>query len=475
MDKTIKESGQVFTPANIVNHILNLCGYIPTNHILKRHVIDNSCGNGAILCEIVKRYCECFFNDSNDTQALKTELETYVHGIDNDINAVEECINNLNTTVLAYGLGGVEWNVFQGDSLVIDKFDNQMDYVIGNPPYVRIHNLTDSYETVKSYEFTQNGMADLYITFFEVGINMLNENGKLCYITPSSWTTSKAALKMREWLQTNDVLSAIVDMEHFNVFENFSVYTMITLLDKNHKTKQFDYYTYDSETDTINKKYELDIDRVSINNEFYFSSNETLGLLENVNFISENRQVFVKNGLATLLDKVFISDDLPFNEYTTKVLKASTGVWHKCFFPYDEHGNPINPTIIRENDNVMNYLEKHKDALTKRKSDKNILDWFYYGRSQGIKDVCRKRLGINTIIKDIDSLKLNIVPEGCCVYSGLYLYSDTVDIDTMIRILKTNEFIDYVKSLKKYKSGGFYTFSSKDLEKYVNYMITKWC
>lgn len=34
---------------------------------------------------------------------------------------------------------------------------------------------------------------------------------------------------------------------------------------------------------------------------------------------------------------------------------------------------------------------------------------------------------------------------------------------------KTEEFLNYVKALKKYKSGGYYTFSSKDLENYLNW------
>ncbi len=32
-------------------------------------------------------------------------------------------------------------------------------------------------------------------------------------------------------------------------------------------------------------------------------------------------------------------------------------------------------------------------------------------------------------------------------------------------------FLDYVKLLKKYKSGGYYTFNSKDLELYLNFKL----
>jgi transposase len=64
------------------------------------------------------------------------------------------------------------------------RYDNQMDFVIGNPPYVRVHNLDDSYDSVKSFSFANGGMTDLYLVFFEKGFQMLKPGGKLCYITP---------------------------------------------------------------------------------------------------------------------------------------------------------------------------------------------------------------------------------------------------------------------------------------------------
>ena len=39
-------------------------------------------------------------------------------------------------------------------------------------------------------------------------------------------------------------------------------------------------------------------------------------------------------------------------------------------------------------------------------------------------------------------------------------------------ILISEDFAKYVALLKKYKSGGYYTFSSKDVQQYINYYIT---
>lgn len=58
-----KAAGRVYTPGYIVSNILNLCEYGGVR-ILWKHIIDNSCGDGAFLVEAVRRYCEAavFFN-----------------------------------------------------------------------------------------------------------------------------------------------------------------------------------------------------------------------------------------------------------------------------------------------------------------------------------------------------------------------------------------------------------------------------
>ena len=52
-----KRLGQIFTPQYLVEDILDFAGYSNSDNILGKHVIDNSCGDGAFLSEIVHRYC----------------------------------------------------------------------------------------------------------------------------------------------------------------------------------------------------------------------------------------------------------------------------------------------------------------------------------------------------------------------------------------------------------------------------------
>ena len=69
--------------------------------------------------------------------------------------------------------------------------------------------------------------------------------------------------------------------------------------------------------------------------------------------------------------------------------------------------------------------------------------------------------------------KLEKVSKGAGVYSGLYILSQT-DETTLRKILITDEFVRFVRTLQHYKSGGYYTFSSKELEQYINYQLSQY-
>lgn len=44
-------------------------------------------------------------------------------------------------------------DILNQDALSVSCFDGKMDFVVGNPPYVRVHNLADRYHNVKHLRF----------------------------------------------------------------------------------------------------------------------------------------------------------------------------------------------------------------------------------------------------------------------------------------------------------------------------------
>lgn len=461
----IKNLGQIFTPENIVNDILDSVGYFGKD-ILKKHIIDNSCGDGAFLKEIVKRYIKESKKANLTDNEIKIHLEKYIHGIEIEQDAYLSCINNLDEIANKEFPNKVCWDVINEDALKVDKYDNKMDYVVGNPPYVRIHNLKELYNDVKNLNFSKNGMTDLYIVFYEIGFNMLNYSGKLSYITPSSFYTSVAGAELRKYILKNKNLYKIIELGHYQPF-NVTTYTTIVCFDKSKNYDKINYCKY-SENGEVDFVSEISYNNLIIGDKIYLNKDGNTDLSKILNYTAESKRVVVKNAFATLNDKFFISDKFDFDESVIDVIKASTGKWRRCIFPYDEKGKLVSFESLKS-DKLKEYLIKNKELLSERSLDKNS-KWYAFGRSQAINDVYKDKIAINTIVKDVNSIKLNFVKSGKGVYSGLYIITE-VAFEIIEKLIKSEEFINYISLIGKFKNGGCYTFSSKELENYLNYKL----
>ena len=461
----IKEQGQIFTPRHIVEDILEKADY-KGKKILKKHVIDNSCGDGAFLIAFVEKYIDEYKRQQKTLEGISKDLETYIHGIEKDEKIYKDCIENLNKLLKEKNINKVNWDILNEDTLKVNKYDGKMDYVIGNPPYVRVHNLKEQYKNVKKYSFCDGGMVDLYIVFFEIGLRMLKKTGILCYITPNSFYNSVAGEKLRYYLENNKCLKSLVDLGHYQPFEA-DTYTAITTISNDKEFRKCEYYKYNLKTEKPEFISKMRYEDIFLDGKIILSTynKRYKKYIDDNKFVKQ--RVEVKNGFATLNDNIFINEKFDENINTIDVIKASTGQWKKCIYPYDENGNLLEFNQLTAK--TQEYLIKNKEPLTKNKG-KLDSEWYGFGRSQAIKDVYKTKISINTTIKDINSIKLNIVEPGEGIYSGLYILTD-LPYEIIEQKICCQNFIEYLEALNKCKSGGYYTISSKELATYLNYEI----
>ena len=482
MEKNRNKEGVVYTPAHVVKRMLENAGYMGAG-ILNRHVIDNSCGDGAFLVEIARRYINAWTIEHNLTnnslESLHQGLETYIHGIEIDPEAAKKCVENLDKVVAESHAGWrkTNWDIRVCDALECHDFDGKMDFVIGNPPYIRVHNIkgTKTYDTLKQYEFTQCGSTDIYLAFYELGFRMLKDGmSVLSYIAPSGWLKGPAGKKMREYVGEHHNLSQFVDLGEAKIFEGMSPYVAITLFN-NYDNDDIEYYEvkdFDSWGYTADSfiRYE----DAFINGDLYLGTGKEMDIVECVEKYDGEKFIKVKNGYATLLDDFFIYDESRFPDMEIPVTKASTGERKFCFYPYDTLGFIYTIFIVRRrNREAFDYMWENKSRLESRSYDS---EWYGFGRKQGITDTYRSKIAVNNVIKDIKDIKISFVPAGEGVYSGQYIIFNDESrwIQTytdIVRALCSDEFIKYVKALKKHKSGGYYTFTTKHLEKYLNWKL----
>jgi adenine-specific DNA-methyltransferase len=161
--------------------------------------------------------------------------------------------------VLAQSLGSsakaqhiADWDPFDSQS-TSDFFDPHwmfgralgegFNIVTGNPPYQSAieHKKTKGKEyrdQVKDLFDSATGTWDLYVPFFEAGIDFLHPSGILSYISPNKYLSGSYGKGLRQYILNNCRILSLTDVSHLPVFESASVYPVISVLQKDsHKDK----------------------------------------------------------------------------------------------------------------------------------------------------------------------------------------------------------------------------------------------
>ena len=114
------------------------------------------------------------------------------------------------------------------------------DIVIGNPPYIRQERIR-AYKPafMRFYGNTYTGTADIYVYFYECGINLLKDKGHLCFITSNKWMRAKYGEKLRRFMKPR--LMQIIDFGGHQIFDNATVDTNILLCGKARTDDTFNY------------------------------------------------------------------------------------------------------------------------------------------------------------------------------------------------------------------------------------------
>ena len=97
---------KIYTPKETVRELLSYNGY-KGKRILKKYVIDNSCGQGAILGDVVNTYIKVAKKNKIALSEIKTHLEEYIHGYDIDEDSIIKCKDKLNSICELYNINSL--------------------------------------------------------------------------------------------------------------------------------------------------------------------------------------------------------------------------------------------------------------------------------------------------------------------------------------------------------------------------------
>lgn len=201
MNSVRVEYGEVFTKSWVVDLILDLCDYRPDLDLTKLRVVEPSVGSGAFLGLILKRLLAAKAKHAEDEPWLA--LRDCIRGWDLQVEHVEASRRLVLDQVMRAGCPSAEaesladsW-LHVGDFLLAEQMRGA-DLVVGNPPYIRIEDIP--VELLSAYRAacpTMGGRADIFVGFYEHGLDLLAPHGRLGFICADRWMRNAYGRKLR--------------------------------------------------------------------------------------------------------------------------------------------------------------------------------------------------------------------------------------------------------------------------------------
>lgn len=359
-----KTQGAVYTPAHIVSTILERLAVTPSDT-----VIDPAVGRGAFIIPLLARLSQSL-TAPQMTEWMHTSLNAY----DVDADALEDARaltriwfeHRYASPLDERALTGFQ----QGDTLTLPR-TRRASVALGNPPYIRFQNLSETYRTwlADTYTSCAKGNVDIYYAFLEWALACADRTG---FIVPNGFLTTQSAKALRALL-----IPKVEHIHHYGahrVFPSIGTYTCLLFTSPNPLSP-----TFSREGDP------------------------TIVPFEGARARPANVRS-VKTGIATLCDKAFLFErtgDTFTSPLTGKTVEArwlrplikatklrgDLSDWTQFVLcPYTLDGTPVAETVFDAYPLTKAHLEAVKPLLMARDKGKTerYPAWYAYGRAQGL-------------------------------------------------------------------------------------------
>lgn len=380
-----KQHGVVLTKPEVVEAMLDLVGYCPTQNLNGIRIVEPAAGDGAFALEILRRLHQSSLEFGFDFESAMQD----VHFYEIDPTAILRLCSHIADLFAELGCDQPFPNVHHQDYLTSEL--RSADLVVGNPPYVRYDNIPEvTREKYKSQYATFRFRSDLYILFYEKGLSQLNDSGKLAFICADRWLKSQYGRPLRELISMKYHLEMVIDLTQTQPFqEDVMAYPAITVLSnrRNQTASRWHQIPQLASLSEIVEKHRRPERMLTIGHgsDDWFGPIQAgeagvkcrLELIEKQNFS-------IGIGVATGCDHVFIGSHLKESVEQELLLPIISGrdlkgddfVWRGEYLlnPFDENGNLIE---LGQYPSARNYLMAHEDVLKRRHVSQKRPEYWY--------------------------------------------------------------------------------------------------
>jgi hypothetical protein len=393
----LEPKGVVYTKRWVVDLLLDLAGYTSGANLVDVVAVEPSAGDGAFLGRMIERLAVSCERQGRPIADCRGSLVAY----ELDETSAERA--RMLATGILVGRGVKDsaakslsdaW-VRTGDYL-FDSMAVEADFVIGNPPYVRLEEIPeDTAQFYRNAYTTMRGRADLYVAFFEAALRQLRHGGTCAFICADRWMRNQYGAHLRELVTSQFAVDVVIEMHTADAFhDEVDAYPAITVIRRQRQGRVI-VASAGTEVDAVpstilaaslrkepngnNADLPVGLRTARVDTWFKGSdpwpchSPEQLALLRRLeeHFAPLEGSARVGIGVATGNDSVFITKDRSLVE-SSRLLKLAmakdigrgTMNWsgHYLVDPWDSEG------LVRLEGypRLSDYFEKHRVALKQR-------------------------------------------------------------------------------------------------------------
>ena len=495
-------NGAVYTPKHIRDFITTQTLSRVINEYDRLRIADISCGCGGFLLTAAQKlkdlthlsYAEIFKNnlfgiDIQEYAITRTKILLSLLAI------------NENEDIEVF-----DFNLFIDNTLTfnfnehINNFTG-FDIILGNPPYVCSRHLNaETKAALMRWSVCNSGHPDLYIPFFQIGMEALSTNGILGYITMNSFFKSLNGRSLRLFFQNAKFDFNIIDFGSEQVFKSKNTYTCICLI----KKRFCEYISFcriktDNVTEAASTMEKIDYKELDFFKGWNLQNNKLISKIENTG-TPLGTLYKTRHGIATLKNDIYIfspsfEDELYYylSANNTKYpiekticreivnsnkIKDNTilqDITEKVIFPYnnDHIPKPISEKQFMDDfPMAYNYLCAMKEILQKRdKGNGKYETWFCFGRTQSLEKM-RHKLFFPKIANKTPSCIINS-EETMLFYNGQAILGNSEEeLYFVKKIMESRLFWYYIKTTSKPYSSDYFSLNGNYIKNFGIYKFT---
>ncbi|ORC18373.1 N-6 DNA methylase [Enterobacter cloacae subsp. cloacae] len=494
-------NGAIYTPYHIREFIINESIDSESN-LDSMKIADIACGCGSFLYDVAKKIHKSsnknYYNIFKDN-IYGNDIEEY------SINRTKLILSTL-AIISGEDLPEFKFNLFVGDSLdfewtsvINERFDG-FDLIIGNPPYVCARNLSDTTKhKLKRWSVCDIGNPDLYIPFFQIGLEALRPGGSLAYITMNSFFKSLNGRSLRRYLQEKSHEIKIIDFGSEQIFNSKNTYTCICFV----KFKKSSHIFYKKHSSLQLRNKTISFDKIPYKNLDFFKgwnlkNHQQMEKIESIG-TPFGKHFATRHGIATLKNDVFIfspdkEDDIYYYFEKEKAYKVEKAICRNIInsnklsssysldelleiiiFPYSKD---IKPIILEETHLKESYpfaykylLDQKENLLLRDKGKKQYPQWYAYGRTQSLEKT-QYKLFIPKISNAPPKSILSSDPD-LMFYNGIAILGHSYEqLVFAKKIIESKIFWHYIKTTSKPYNSNYYSLNGNYINNFGIYDFT---